>query len=394
MFDDPGRRGEPRPFRRAGGSIVSEAYREIGRERAEQERETILDAFGSFETLLDRESVDPADHLPEARAVRSGLPERYRAEFEGLREELGVDRDRYTLFAFGLSDVKDDVVDEPDEDPDEGCTNVVVPGNRTRDGRPLVLKNRDISGRGLRPQALVEYPPIDGHHGFVTLSSCGQVYVYQGVNEAGLVAANTFIDVGRSDVDTADRLRNGVVVRRALEECASVDEARSFVDGLPIGRMKGLTFALADAEEALLYDVDPREAAATPASEGLIVRTNHYPGDGETDHESSSCRLERGEELAAELPTGVGADDLFDVAADHRNGPGANSICRHPEADDPLTLSESTTVSATVFEGGRSVLHATAGNACASDYGTFRYGGDHPEKLCAGTHLDRLPAGE
>lgn len=370
-----------------------DAYREIGRTRARREREAILEAIDRFAAVVDEADVDTEVHLTEAHRTRKGLPQRYRAEFEGMSDALDVDRQLFTLWTFGLADVTDDVVAEPPEQH-EGCTNVVVSGDRTDDGRPLLLKNRDISARGLRPQALVEYPPTAGHHGFVTFSTCGQVFVYQGVNEHGLVAANTFVDVKRSDVETEDRLLNGVAVRRILEECASVAEAEAFVSGVPIERMKGHTLALADADGSVLYDVDPLSATASRVADDLIVRTNHYPNDDDeqkrdddgTKGDSSRTRLARGTELVADFSDDVAVEDLLEFAADHRNGPGPNSICRHPVEGEPMALDQSTTVSASVFRGGTPRVHGTFGNGCGGEPTTCRLGGEHSRDLRSGRH--------
>jgi hypothetical protein len=281
------------------------------------------------------------------------------------------------VYAFALSDVTSDVTGEEGED--EGCTNAVVGPDRSADGAPLVLKNRDISARGLRPQTVLEVPPMGGNHGFLTLSTAGSVFVFQGVNDAGLVAANTFVDRAREAVDTADRLRNGVLVRRVLEECADVEQALAFVGDRPINRSKGLTLSLADGGDARLLELDPQADGIREVGEsGVVGRTNHFPGVSDPEEDDSTVfRLRRERQLVADLPAAVGPEDLLDVATDHRNGPGPNSICRHhvDTAGDPHSLGQSTTVGTTVYRGGEAAMLSVVGNPCRSDPHRYRFRG-------------------
>lgn len=79
------------------------------------------------------------------------------------------------LYAFAIGNLIDAIADA--DSPTEGCTNVVA-GERAVRGHPLVCKNCDVSGAGLRPQAVVTYPRKRILHAFTTISTCGTVLVF------------------------------------------------------------------------------------------------------------------------------------------------------------------------------------------------------------------------
>ena len=374
-------------------------FADLGRQRGERVGGLLREMVETIERVANEREVDLDEYVDLARETMAGVPDRHLAEFEGMVDAVGIDEERLALYGFASSDLASDISDAADGDEDpaddpEGCTNVVVSGDRTADGRPLILKNRDISARGIRPQGLFEQPPIDDYHGFISLTTCGEAFVFQGVNERGLVAANTFVDAEDEDVSRAGRIRNGVLVRRVLEECTDVADARALVADLDVNRVRGLTLALADERDAALIELDGEQDESRPAEGSVIVRTNHFPADEDAGGESSRARLARARELADDLPDVVGVDDLFGIARDHENGPGPNSICRHPTDDDgPLALGRSTTVSTAVFRGGESAFRGIVGNGCGSEPERYAYGEDHPDALLTGDRWRELVGG-
>jgi hypothetical protein len=367
------------------GDGSAETYREFGRERARTNGAGAEAAVRDLHDLLDgADDLDADEYLEHARAVRERLPARYRAEFEGMAAELSVAEPALTLWTFAggdaVTDLGGDGGDADEEGSGEGCTNATVEASRAAGDAPLVLKNRDRSGRGLAPQSVLEVPSMGGRHGLLTVTTACHPFVFQGVNDAGLVAANSYVSRARDSVPEAERLPNGVLVRRVLEECDSVASARALVESLPLERSKGLTLSLADAGSAVLLEVDPQpaEARVVEADGGAVASANHFPGRSEdAAGTSSDYRLSRASTLLSDVADGVGVEDLFALARDHRNGPGPNSVCRHPsdEHGDPFVLTESTTLSTTVYRGGEPTLWATVGNPCESRVGRYRLRG-------------------
>jgi hypothetical protein len=347
-----------------------------------REGEVVVDAIGTLTGLLSEHEIDRDSYDEQARRKLHGLPERYREEFCGMADVLPVSAENLRLYMFAIGDVTDAIADG--SPPAEGCTNIVVAGERTVHSHPLVCKNRDVSGAGIRPQAVVTYPSIGDRHGFVTLSTCGSVLVFQGVNDAGLVAANTFVNVD-TDTDTEQEILNGVLVRQILEECSTVADARAFIAGCPLDRIQGLTLVLADGTNAVMLEIDPLVAEVRTISGPIAVRTNHFVGARPDDEESTAMRFVRARELAADLPGEVSRTELFAAAGDHHNGPGPDSICRHGSDDSgPYRLAHSTTVSTTVFRGGATTYHGLVGNPCRSSPVELAVGGTIPDDLRTG----------
>ncbi|MFC6719611.1 C45 family autoproteolytic acyltransferase/hydrolase [Natrialbaceae archaeon GCM10025810] len=389
---------------------TTDAFRERARDRAREEREVVEWAIAELDRLRRERDVDLEPLLEYARESQKSLPERHRAAYEGMAEVLDVDPNVYEAYAFAYSGLCE-ALGGPAAD---GCTNVLVAPLRTETGGSLVLKNRDIAGRGVRPKAIVEQPPIGEYHGFLTVDTAGTVAVYKGVNDAGLVAANTYVDVGRSDVDPAVQLRNGTAVRRILEECASVREARRLLEAYPTHRLMAQTLFLADAEETILLEVDPVAERIRAVDEPLVVRTNHFVSADSPASTSSIARRERALELlegSADSGTGasvgegaeadggrrtIGRADLWSVARDHENGPGDESVCRHPEpeTDEPYAFGQLTTASGAVFEGGEPTIDVVMGNPCEAERTRCALGEEIPTDLRTGQRwLDRVLAG-
>lgn len=359
---------------------------EIGRKRANKEREAITWAVEELETLVEKQAFDLEPYLGQSKRVLEGIPDRYRAEFRGVAEALSVSDDSLAVYMFALSDVTDELAEDDDSTlTREGCTNFVVPASRTADDAPLLLKNRDISASGLRPQSLIEYPPVGGDHGFISLSTCGSIFVYQGVNDAGLAAANTHVSADRDDRSEGEKTENGIIIRRILEGCSDVEEATEYVADLSLDLVEGLTISLVDESNSALLELDADAEVVREVSGTVLTRTNHFPSEGETDDESSRRRLARAERLADALPNDVTVSDLFSAADDHRHGRSPDSICRHPnEVDDAYHLSQSLTVSSTVYRGGERACYGIIGKPCQSGYSKYAMGDDYRDEVLSG----------
>lgn len=346
---------------------VLDAFRRFGRARGRANREPIESAVGRLTAELASHGVDRGSIATAAEAVEASIPRRHREEVAGVASAVFVPESDLKTYVFGASEFRDALAADRAPGPGEGCSNVMVPADRSATGAPLLLKNRDVKSRGVRPQVILEAPGLGPYNGFLTVTTAGSVFVYQGVNEAGLAAANTFVDERIEDVPAEERLRNGIVVRDLLERCDTVDGAVDRVSALPTDRSKGLVLFLADGTDAEVLEIDPAGDRVERVADGVTARTNHFPGDaGDDGGRSSVRRLERLRELIDGLPSTASPESLDRIARDHRGGPGPNSVCRHPTAGDrdPNTHTESTTVSSAVFVGGTGRMRAAPGFPC------------------------------
>ena len=316
-----------------------------------------------------------------------------------------VDQAVYEAYVFAYSELCEELSEgegRSEKNPAgtaEGCTNVLVSppmvdpetGIDSASGGPLVLKNRDIAGRGTRPKSIVEQPPIDDYHGILTVDTCGTISMFKGVNDQGLVAANTYIDSKREDVDPEHQLRNGTVIRTILEEAATVGEARTILESYPTRRLCGQTLFLADATDAALLEVDPVAERIAVDDDRVVTRTNHFVNARSTQTESSTKRRKRTLELLSGDDR-IDRDDLWRFARDHANGPGDESICRHPEPEvGEHAFGQLTTASAAVFEGGSPTVEVAMGNPCETERTRCRFGDEVPADLRTGARwLERV----
>ncbi|QLK24755.1 C45 family peptidase [Natrinema zhouii] len=371
-----------------------DTYAEQARRRAETEREAVEWAVAELESLIADADVDLEPLLEYARRSRESMPDRHVRAYEAMAETLDVEPDVYEAYAFAYSDLCDELADEPADDPSRGCTNALVSPPRAAGDGSLVLKNRDIAGRGARPKSVVEQPPIDDYHGFLTVDTCGTVMLYKGVNDRGLVAANTYIDANRDDIEPEAQFRNGTVVRRVLEECATVADARELLESIPTRQLMAQTLFLADESDAVLLEVNPLEERIAVADDGAVARTNHFVLSRSETTESSRRRRERATELLEAENDEIDRNYLWEIAEDHENGPGNESICRHPEPEtDEHAFGQLTTASAAVFEGGSPTVEIVMGNPCETEPARCSFGDEIPTPLRTGDRwLQRLRA--
>ena len=119
----------------------------------------------------------------------------------------------------------------------EACTSVIISGSATHDGRPLMWKHRDTGTLDNR----LEY--FNGErYSFVGLvnSTEGNLgrEVWMGSNTAGFSIMNTAsYCLKDDDVPASEMDREGVVMYRALEICATLKDFEHFLDTLsrPMG---------------------------------------------------------------------------------------------------------------------------------------------------------------
>ncbi|QRV16772.1 peptidase C45 [Haloterrigena salifodinae] len=393
-----------------------DSFAEHAQRRAETEREAVEWAIDELESIIDEQGVDLEPLLEYGRRSQESLPDRHRRAYEAMADVFDVDPAVYEVYVFAYSELCEELAEgegRSEKHPKgvgseigEGCTNALVAPPRVEsDGGidtgadtgttgPLALKNRDIAGRGTRPKSIVEQPPVDDYYGLLTIDTCGTVAMFKGVNDQGLVAANTYIDCEGEgeDVTPETQLRNGTVIRMLLEECATVDEAREFLESRPTRRLMGQTLFLADDTDAVLLEIDPATEQIFVDDGSVVTRTNHFVRSESTEAESSTKRRQRALELL-EGDEQLDREDLWRFARDHANGPGDDSICRHPEpeTDEPHAFGQLTTASSAIFEGGSPAIEAAMGNPCEAERIRCTFGDEIPTDLRTGQRwLDRL----
>ena len=163
----------------------------------------------------------------------------------------------------------------------EGCTSVIVSGKVTKDGRPLMWKNRDTGAK----ENLVKYfPARDGFHSYVGIASTDRNArsVWIGTNRTGFSIMNT-VSYNIKDIADEDKENdNAWIMTMALQRCSSVQDFKNLLDTLPRPLKASANYGVIDAQgggayfevnftEYFMFDVN--DPAAAP--DGYLVRSNY-----------------------------------------------------------------------------------------------------------------------
>ncbi|MBR7024075.1 MAG: acyl-CoA--6-aminopenicillanic acid acyl-transferase [Bacteroidales bacterium] len=161
--------------------------------------------------------------------------------------------------------------------PLQACTSVIVSGKATKDGRPLIFKNRDTSI--LHNMTIVVQGRVYRYIGLVNAEDTAPVNVWGGHNEAGFGIINTA--AYNLNGDGGDTDGDGILIRKALELCATLEDFERLLDTVKKPREVNSNFAVLDVNggcayyetgnyEYVKFDVnDPKVAP-----DGYLMRTN------------------------------------------------------------------------------------------------------------------------
>ena len=159
------------------------------------------------------------------------------------------------------------------------CTSFIVSGKVTPDGRPLIFKNRDTSG--MNNVAVLVQGEKYRYIGIVGAKDIRPTDVWGGHNEAGFAIMNTAA-YNLNGCKSEDADNDGVVMRRALEVCSSLQDFENLLDTLPKPMGVNSNYGVLDAKGGCAYyetgdrgfvKYDANNPQDAP--DGYIVRTNH-----------------------------------------------------------------------------------------------------------------------
>ncbi len=178
----------------------------------------------------------------------------------------------------------------------EACTAAIISGKATPDGRPLIWKHRDCS----HPQNVIRFFN-DGKYAFIGLVNAededGEA-VWAGYNSAGFVIINTASYNLTAEDDTVKlKDREGILMRQALQVCATVDDFNRFLENAakPLGVESN--FGVIDAQGGAAWFetgqytftmLDVNDPAVAPG--GYLVHTN-YSFTGDPDRGAGHIRF-------------------------------------------------------------------------------------------------------
>jgi len=247
-----------------------------------------------------------------------------------------------------------------------GCTDIVVNGDVTSDGRVLAGHNEDWSDDQLNTVVLLHAKPKGKPEFFCTayaglLPSCG-------MNSAGVSLTGNAL----SQNDMRIGIPKSFPVRKALE-ARRIGEALAYA--MPPNRASSYNNIVTD-KNGEIYDL---EGSATDCAwiyghGGYLVHTNHYTAEKMQKFElephtvaTSVFRHNRALRLIEEQLGSVTVDSMTSIFRDHVNKPG--SICRHL---DPgiHRLDGTETIFSVIFDLTSLEAHICKGHPCVGTYVT------------------------
>ncbi len=180
------------------------------------------------------------------------------------------------------------------------CTVAVVSGKATRDGRPLMWKNRDISG--LDNKMIYYKGDKYGFIGLIDARDKSVEKVWAGINTEGFAIMNS-ASSDLSEEQTGMR-NNGRFMKRALSECANALDFENLLNRTNGNRKVAANFGIIDAEgNACIYETsnstfqkfDAKDPKVAP--QGYIVRTNYAFTSSVKNSGGGYIRFERASRL-------------------------------------------------------------------------------------------------
>jgi len=158
----------------------------------------------------------------------------------------------------------------------EECTAVIVTGTAAKDGRAILMKNRDTSDATNKP---VYHPPTTNTYAYTMVNT-----YWMGINEKGLAVMNTLVSALRFGGSSMD---NGALNRWIVEHCETVEEVCFELNNTngPIGpgkRLGGTCVGVIDRfGNGAFIEISGVGAYARFIVDGYDSQANHpryYPG--------------------------------------------------------------------------------------------------------------------
>ena len=209
-------------------------------------------------------------HLEIAQKMRAQFPPDHLAELEVLAKTANLP-EQVLLGANILADAYRARI---------GCSSLIVDSCRSKTGGPLFGRNLDFYALGKLHQysLVIVYRPV-GKHAFASVGFPGLLGCISGMNDAGLALAvhEAPASADGSPLFNPDGVPYGLLFRRILEECTSIEEAIKLVESAK--RTTLLNLALCDRRTHAVVEMTPRTVAVRKEPDGICVCTNHFRTD-------------------------------------------------------------------------------------------------------------------
>ena len=160
------------------------------------------------------------------------------------------------------------------------CTTVIISGSHTTDGRPVLWKHRDT---GFYQNKLMYFE--DGKYTYIGLVNSADEEgseVWGGTNSTGFAIMNSASYNLKVNDDTKLQDQEGVLMKKALQQCATLVDFEKLLNELPKPLGVEANFGVIDANGGAAYyettnfefrKFDVNDPKIAPY--GYLVRTNH-----------------------------------------------------------------------------------------------------------------------
>ena len=242
---------------------------EIGRQKAALIADAAKRLAGYPRDLLTRLGGDDcwSKMVQRGNALLEHAPADHRAELRAFGEVAGIDRDQGVVANTMVDMYRGGL----------GCSSLSVNPERSATGGPLFGRNLDFYSLGvLHRFGLVTVHRPEGKRAFVSIGFPGLFGCLSGMNDAGLaVAVHEVLLAGdRSPLFNPKGVPYTFVLRRILEECATVEEAEKLVRAAQ--RTTKLNIALCDRRGGAVLEMTPKTVALRRGENGICACTNHF----------------------------------------------------------------------------------------------------------------------
>lgn len=211
------------------------------------------------------------------------------------------------------------------------CTTVIVSAKASASGKPLLWKQRDTSAEFNYLDFFEESEEGMSFTGVVNTADKARESVWSGVNESGFAIMNSQ-SYGLSPINQPERELEGIVMKKALRICRTVDDFEKYLASLP--RPNGLeaNYGVIDARGGAAYfevhDLGYRRYDV----DTYLIRTN-YSISGRKGEGKGYDRYDEAERLMQEHDGGFTPEWILETL-------GRNKL-----------IARDKTVSSVVFEG-------------------------------------------
>ena len=343
--------------------------RSIGRQHGEQVTDLRPQILTAIKTRLDELYNRQPDFSRQVKEI-TRIWEKYAQDtlemLLGMSETLHLQWDEYltyTISSYLTSSLNNASFAE-------GCSTWGANGQITRDGTPLLVKNRDNHPNYQPLQCLARIRPVHGHS-FMCLTSAGSPGVFSsGINSEGLAAVDTYI----SSTDTGPGIARYSLMMDLLQNFTTVSEAIAYLPTRPHFGDGSVTVVDSQGDMAV-FEIAHSVQAVRQSSKGFVACTNHFTAadtrllwadrEAEPLRGNTQGRLRMIEES---LQSARGYVDIpWSQALMSTHGDPLSAVCRHAEIDP-----QSVTASCVILLPRQASLYVANGLPCQMPFDFVR----------------------